>query len=192
MTDVANPDTETIARAVWLNMKRRRRIVVGLVLTLITVSWITWRITHRQDPQFVGTWLFTWGTEPSFAELRNQTQGTDRLEWTINADGTGQLDSEFWFEGMEQHSYSTFNWRTDGECIHVRWGNPQTGWAAVRRTYADIRRILQGETLLAPDVYAYAAAAETDGETQQFLLQFETASGLRTDDVYYLTRIPTE
>jgi hypothetical protein len=196
MTTTSNPDPSTFTRSKWQNAKRRRRILLGLALTLITVTWITWRITHRHDPRFVGKWLFTWGTAPSLDELNGtESPAADRLVWTIGPDGTGTLDSAFWFAGVEQHSYSAFSWRTDGECIHVSWGVPQAGWAVVQRAYADIRRILRGERremFGPPDVYEYSAAVETEAGTQQFVLRFQTASGLQTDDTYYLTRIPAE
>jgi hypothetical protein len=171
-------------------------MIVALALMVVIGIWMTWHITHRHDSRLVGKWLFTRGVAPTHDDLRraaNRSLG-DRLEWMFDSDGTGKQYSEQTVAyNMTMTSFTAFTWWTDGECVHVKWGDPQQGWAAVRQTLYEIRRLLQGDsTARRPDVYAYSLAKETDLAPEQFVLEFETGSGLRTDDTYYLTRIPPE
>lgn len=175
---------------------RRRRMLISLVLMLVIGSWIAWRITHRHDPRFVGKWLLTRGAVPTAEELswtRDRSQAGDRIEWTFDADGTGRQFSEQRISGRSWAGIAAFTWSTDGECVSLEWGDPQQGWAAVRATVNELRRVIRGDSSRRPpDVYAYSVAEETDAGTRQFVLQYENAAHVRTDDVYCLTRFEDE
>lgn len=172
---------------------RRRKIIVTIVALLLSVSaCMKWLQARRHDSRLVGRWLFTRGAAPTADELNwipDQNSAGERHEWVFKPDGTGrQYSGEDLAAGTD--SYLIFRWRTDGDRLWLKWGEPGSSVGALQEIIEDFRRSLGGQPPGIPQhEYVYTGAEPPVTGERQFVLHSQDARLQPPDDVCYLTRL---